>query len=447
MARARRKASSTREWRHNTPQDRVALDWHAPYDHPLDRCAQEDGVALDGPQEDRVPLDGSEEDRVALDRAQEDSVPLDGPEEDRVRSTGRKKTASRSTGRKKTASRSTGGRRPRPARPVARRPRRARPGARRPRPARRAGRRPRPARRAGRRPRPARPVARRPRRADGPEETRVPLDRSQEDRVALDRAQEDRVPLDGPQEDEQPLERHTPKGVVPDAQQRARTGTSRTGTSAVFAADTPAPAIESGLGITPSPLGTIGGLGPERADALVRRHEQRVVAARHARQERRGPARAGPLPLSGVDAGRRTADEIRGGCRSSPHTGAVRRAQAERLLWRAGFGPRKGEAAALARLGLDGAVHALTNPGPSTSSAPRRRTKGPAARAYDAWGHDHVWWLDRMVRTSRPLVERMALVWHDWFATSNDGVGSQRLMLTRTNSSARTASGRFRICC
>ena len=36
-----------------------------------------------------------------------------------------------------------------------------------------------------------------------------------------------------------------------------------------------------------------------------------------------------------------------------------------------------------------------------------------------------------MVRTSRPLVERMALVWHDWFATSNDGVGSQRLMLNQ----------------
>src|SRR5438105_9011928 len=36
-----------------------------------------------------------------------------------------------------------------------------------------------------------------------------------------------------------------------------------------------------------------------------------------------------------------------------------------------------------------------------------------------------------MVRTSRPLVERMALVWHDWFATSNDGVDSQRLMLAQ----------------
>ena len=34
-----------------------------------------------------------------------------------------------------------------------------------------------------------------------------------------------------------------------------------------------------------------------------------------------------------------------------------------------------------------------------------------------------------MVRSNRPLIERMTLVWHDWFATSNDGVGSQRLMM------------------
>ncbi len=34
-----------------------------------------------------------------------------------------------------------------------------------------------------------------------------------------------------------------------------------------------------------------------------------------------------------------------------------------------------------------------------------------------------------MVRTSRPLVERMTLVWHDWFATSNEGVGDQKLMI------------------
>jgi uncharacterized protein (DUF1800 family) len=50
-----------------------------------------------------------------------------------------------------------------------------------------------------------------------------------------------------------------------------------------------------------------------------------------------------------------------------------------------------------------------------------------------------------MVRTNRPLVERMTLVWHDWFATSNDGVGSQRLMLRQNRLLRRHALGSFRV--
>jgi uncharacterized protein (DUF1800 family) len=104
--------------------------------------------------------------------------------------------------------------------------------------------------------------------------------------------------------------------------------------------------------------------------------------------------------------------------------------QAERLLWRAGFGPRPGQAAALAKGGLQAAVRHLTRP-------PDRSLVGPAPTLqngqpitpYDAWGHDVLWWLDRMVRTRAPLVERMTLIWHDWFATSNDLVNSQRLMI------------------
>ena len=48
-----------------------------------------------------------------------------------------------------------------------------------------------------------------------------------------------------------------------------------------------------------------------------------------------------------------------------------------------------------------------------------------------------------MVRTSRPLVERMALVWHDWFATSNNAVGSQRLMLNQNKLFRTHALGSF----
>ena len=48
-----------------------------------------------------------------------------------------------------------------------------------------------------------------------------------------------------------------------------------------------------------------------------------------------------------------------------------------------------------------------------------------------------------MVRTSRPLVERMTLVFHDWFATSNAGVGSQKLMLAQNRLLRRYALGSF----
>ena len=107
---------------------------------------------------------------------------------------------------------------------------------------------------------------------------------------------------------------------------------------------------------------------------------------------------------------------------------------AERLLWRAGFGPRAGEAESLAKLGLAGAVQSLVNPGFERLVGPKPHdSKGRRLAPADAWGHDHCWWLDRMVRTSRPLVERMTLVWHDWFATSNAGVGSQKLMLAQNH--------------
>jgi uncharacterized protein (DUF1800 family) len=126
------------------------------------------------------------------------------------------------------------------------------------------------------------------------------------------------------------------------------------------------------------------------------------------------------------------------------YAGAFGAAEAERLLWRAGFGPRPGEAQALAGRGLVGAVRSLTRPG-------REKLIGPAPHdddgvplaPVDAYGHDHLWWLDRMVRTSRPLVERMALVWHDWFATSNENVASQRLMIGQNGLFRREALGSF----
>ena len=41
----------------------------------------------------------------------------------------------------------------------------------------------------------------------------------------------------------------------------------------------------------------------------------------------------------------------------------------------------------------------------------------------------------------------MTLVWHDWFATSNDGVGSQKWMLNQNELFRRTRSAPSRRCC
>lgn len=126
------------------------------------------------------------------------------------------------------------------------------------------------------------------------------------------------------------------------------------------------------------------------------------------------------------------------------YTGRFGERQAARLLWRAGFGPRPGEAAKLARrFNLKGAVHSLTRP------KGKERLKGPAPvdddglpiAPFDAWGHDLSWWLDRMVRTNRPLVERMALIWHDWFATAD--VDSQRMSIEQARLFERRALGSF----
>jgi uncharacterized protein (DUF1800 family) len=117
--------------------------------------------------------------------------------------------------------------------------------------------------------------------------------------------------------------------------------------------------------------------------------------------------------------------------------------QAERLLWRAGFGPAPGQAEKLSRNGMRRAVLSLTRP------KGKAKLHGPAPHdddglplaPRDAWGHDLLWWLDRMVRSDQPLTERMALVWHDWFATAD--VGQVALNLNQNELFRKRGLGSF----
>src|SRR5271165_4946428 len=110
-------------------------------------------------------------------------------------------------------------------------------------------------------------------------------------------------------------------------------------------------------------------------------------------------------------------------------------AQAQRLLWRAGFGPKPGQAEALVGQPLEQVVFSLTRPsGAATLTGPEPvDEEGKPLKPTSAWGDDHCWWLDRMVRSDQQLVERLTLIFHDWFANSNSQVGSQQLMLDQND--------------
>jgi uncharacterized protein (DUF1800 family) len=117
--------------------------------------------------------------------------------------------------------------------------------------------------------------------------------------------------------------------------------------------------------------------------------------------------------------------------------------EAERLLWRAGFGGGRREVEKLAEKGAGAAVRSLTRPRNEDLKGPAPRDDdGDPIAPYDRWGHDVLWALDRMVRTRAPALERMALIWHDWFATGD--VSSQKLSIKQWKLFRKHALGNFK---
>ena len=118
--------------------------------------------------------------------------------------------------------------------------------------------------------------------------------------------------------------------------------------------------------------------------------------------------------------------------------------QATRLLWRAGFGPRPGDAERLAKLGMEAAVASLTRPQGTARlvGAAPHDDHGQPLDPINTWGDDHCWWLDRMVRSNQQLIERMTLIWHSWFATSEEASNAQ-LMIKQNWMMRRHALGNF----
>ncbi len=113
----------------------------------------------------------------------------------------------------------------------------------------------------------------------------------------------------------------------------------------------------------------------------------------------------------------------------------------KRLFWRAGFGATPREARHWSRRGKARTIRWLLNGGPSP--APRMgppRVDGHRLDPENEWSHPALWWLDRMIRSRRPLEEKLTLFWHDHFATSEQDTP---LMLAQNRTLRRHAMGSF----
>jgi uncharacterized protein (DUF1800 family) len=116
-------------------------------------------------------------------------------------------------------------------------------------------------------------------------------------------------------------------------------------------------------------------------------------------------------------------------------------AHVRRLFWRAGFGATPREARHWARRGKAATIRWILNGGPSPAPRiPAARVEGHRLDPVNVWGHDVLWWLDRMMRSPHPLQEKLTLFWHDHFATSDQDTP---LMLAQNRTLRRHALDRF----
>jgi uncharacterized protein (DUF1800 family) len=105
----------------------------------------------------------------------------------------------------------------------------------------------------------------------------------------------------------------------------------------------------------------------------------------------------------------------------APYRGPFNARHAAHILRRAGFGPTGADIAALASLDAQRAVDALLHPaGDDVAFNAYPPELGTLSNNFYGQRKTAVqlWWLDRMLRSRRQLVEKMTLFWHNHFATA-----------------------------
>jgi uncharacterized protein (DUF1800 family) len=126
----------------------------------------------------------------------------------------------------------------------------------------------------------------------------------------------------------------------------------------------------------------------------------------------------------------------------APYAGRFGTRHAAHLLRRAGFGGAAADVARLTSLGMAGAVDSLLHPTVAELDFPIYPEPAILYDPKKARQATQLWWLDRMLRTNRPLVEKMTLFWHGHFATALGKVQPQ-YMVGQINLFRQLALARF----
>ena len=111
-----------------------------------------------------------------------------------------------------------------------------------------------------------------------------------------------------------------------------------------------------------------------------------------------------------------------------------------RLFWRAGFGATPGQVRLWTRRGKKSTLDYLLDSTEAVLTGPAPTDYGTPLDPLNEFGHDKLWWLDRMVRSNRPLEEKMTLFWHDHFATRSQPT---TLMLRQNETLRKYGLGAF----
>jgi uncharacterized protein (DUF1800 family) len=106
-------------------------------------------------------------------------------------------------------------------------------------------------------------------------------------------------------------------------------------------------------------------------------------------------------------------------------------AMVDRLFWRAGFGPTAADRSRWTGKTLGAAVDWLLSTPAAYSGSPGT----DQGAALDPTGNDSdlvLSWVDQMIRSINPFVERMTFFWHEHWANSRESVSPPQLLITQT---------------